>query len=155
MGKEGKAKMLMYFGLFFWLMFLAPASVLADGVVLVEDSFAIREDIFGRVRFLGEVKNELDVGIYHVKITFTTKDKAGKVLSVDRGYINGSTYVIPSFGLTTDDYLAPGEVGAFEVSTSVPMANFGSYTYKITWDYAESPTGIRPARWGGIKAMFR
>lgn len=92
-----------------------------------------KEDCFGDMVLLGEIKNTGDMDASFVKINFTIRDSSGNVLDSDFTYIYGSSERLES-GVITDTILKPSEVGSFKLWANVPNSQVSSYDYIINYD---------------------
>lgn len=92
-----------------------------------------REDSFGDLEILGELKNVGNLLGYFVKFVSTVKNNVGQVIDVGFSYINGATVELNS-GITTDTGMYPRQIASFKVYTLADYSNFDNVTYKINWD---------------------
>ena len=117
---------------------LTTATPVLSQVVLVDESLNVVDGLLGTT-FLGEVRNDTDQDVVFVEVEFALKDKEGKMLAVESGYVNGSMGKTIGFvELYTDCHLSPGEIGPFRVITLVPFDEMGSYTHKVMWEEGAS-----------------
>jgi hypothetical protein len=92
-----------------------------------------REDSFGELEVLGELKNVGSLLAYFVKFVSTAKNNVGQVIDVDYSYIDGVTVELNS-GVTTDTGLYPDQIASFKIYSSAEHAEVDNVTYKINWD---------------------
>jgi hypothetical protein len=92
-----------------------------------------REDTFGELEIIGELKNIGSLLAYFVKFVPTVKNSVGQVIDVGFTYINGVTVELDS-GITTDTGLYPGQTASFKVYTLADYSSVDNVTYKINWD---------------------
>jgi hypothetical protein len=92
-----------------------------------------REDSFGDLEILGELKNVGSLLAYFVKFVSTAKNNVGQVIDVDYSYIDGVAVELNS-GITTDTGLYPDQIASFKIYSSAEYSEVDNVTNKINWD---------------------
>ena len=98
-----------------------------------------REDYFGDLEILGELKNVGNLLAYFVKFVSTAKNNVGQVIDLDYSYINGVTVELDS-GITTDTGLYPDQIASFKIYSSAGYSEVDNVTYKINWNEGNATT---------------
>jgi hypothetical protein len=98
-----------------------------------------REDPFGELEILGELKNVGSLLAYFVKFVSTAKNNVGQVVDVDYTYINGVTVELDS-GISTDTGLYPRQTASFKENTGIEYLKVEYLTYKINWNEGDVTT---------------
>jgi hypothetical protein len=96
-------------------------------------SLVEREDTFGELEILGELRNIGSLLAYFVKFVPTVKNSVGQVIDVGFTYLNGITVELDS-GITTSTGLYPGQIASFKIYTSAEYSQVDIVTYKINWE---------------------
>ena len=89
--------------------------------VVLEGEITVQKGMGSWVQYLGKVKNIGDGDAERIRITFETYDKDNKLTAVDTGYPSPSS-------------LDPGEIGLFDVQTTVDWGKYDYYEYTIYWE---------------------
>jgi hypothetical protein len=98
-----------------------------------------REDFFGDLEILGELKNEGSILAYFLKFVSTAKNNVGQVIDVDFTNIDGVNVELNS-GITTDTGLYPRQIASFEIYSSAEYSKVDDVTYKINWNEGDVTT---------------
>lgn len=97
-----------------------PIPIIYHANCVLLDPLTVTYDVFGDIKFLGEIKNTGNRIANYVKITFTLKNSAGAVIETPYTYVNNTD--IPAGG--TD---------SFTCWTYTLSSEVASYTYLIRW----------------------
>ena len=89
--------------------------------VILEGEIVVKEQWSYYIQYLGKVKNVGNGDAKWVRVIVETYGKDNKLTGVDSGSTEPSS-------------LAPGEIGAFDIGTSVKCEEYDHYEYKITWN---------------------
>ena len=112
-----------------------------DEVILLEPTVYVTQDYSGDIQVSGELKNTGTFDVSFVKITYTFKDSSNQIIDTDYTYVYGSSKKLTS-GIAIDTVLSTGEVGSFELHTSIPYDSVNSMYYTINFDdYETEPMG--------------
>ena len=117
--------------------------------IVLHGSLNQTTDYFGDIEILGELRNMGGQTATFVKITFTFYDSNSNVIDIDSTYVKGSCQLFTSGG-DTDTALIPGEIGAFDLTTSTDANLVSSYTYQIsyrTWETTAPNTSMVINSW--------
>ena len=90
------------------------ANVVLEGEIIVKEQWSYY------VHYLGKVKNIGNADAKWIRVIIETYGKDNKLTGVDSGSTEPSS-------------LAPGEIGAFDIGTSVKCEDYDHYEYKIDW----------------------
>ena len=132
------------------IILLLPAVVAGDPLV-VDSTLTVRWDRSGDWEALGEVYNDLGVGIYFVEVHAMLRDADGKIIELPDIYVDGDTYTT-EHGIETTTYIAPGEIAPFHLSLSqTAFEDVARYKFGVTFKAAGSVTGHWPITWGQLK----
>lgn len=94
----------------------------------------IHESYFGNVEYHGQLKNTGTMKLIRGGLYIVTRDTADSIINMTLGYVSGEPQTLPN-GYTTNDALAVGSIGSFEVNTlHVPTASYGRHSILMTWD---------------------
>ena len=135
------------------IILLLPAVVAGDPLV-VASPLPVRGARSGPWEALGEVYNDLGVGIYFVAVHATLRDADGKIIELPDIYVDGDTYKT-EYGIETATYIAPGERTPFRLSFSqVAFEDVACYEFRVV-KAAGSVTGHWPMTWGQLKRWMK
>jgi hypothetical protein len=109
-------------------------------VILLEPTVYVTQDYSGDIRILGELQNVSSFDVSFVKITYTFKDSSNQWIDTDYTYVYGSSKKVSV--VITDTVLTGGEVGSFNIYTSIPYDLVDTMYYAISFeDYETFPMG--------------
>lgn len=114
--------------------------------IILHGELVEREDFFGDLEILGELKNVGSLLAYFVKFVSTAKNNVGQVIDVASSYINGVTVELDS-GITTDTGLYPNQIASFKIYSSAEYSEVDNVIYKINWNEGGANTKVVYLPW--------
>jgi len=113
---------------------------------------SVKDDGFGSAEILGTVVNSGTSDLTFGHVTAVIRSTNGNLADIASSYINGDTVTL-SNNITTDTALHVGGSGTFDILTSVPYADFGSYEAKFSWNDATITGGTAAMLSDGVFKM--
>jgi hypothetical protein len=105
----------------------------ANGQVEVNQSTAaIGQDSQGNTVVIGEVTNRTSAAAVFVEVALTMRGANGAVIATDATFVRGRSRRLTATGTYDDSALAPGELGCFYLTTSVPRTSVAGVTLGVS-----------------------
>jgi len=95
--------------------------------IVVSGSINRMVDFEGDIKLLGEITNTGNKTASFCAVNCTFYDRSGFILDKDDTYVDGSCVKLPTTLINTSTALAPGDIGAFKLYTSIKDATVSSY----------------------------
>ena len=101
-----------------------------------------RQDYFGDLDLLGNVKNTGSKGLILGQVFFAVTDAAGYIIDTAGGYIKGDHVFLPDSNTYTDTALDINSVGVYEVWTDADFSRYHSLEFRGYWWDAVIEDGV-------------